>query len=251
MKKSIALILAVALFVVLAGCGNSNQGKDTLPPAPTHDDTTPPAAPSARPPSVFVNDTYYQIFESRQSAVPELDESWDYLGTVQSEVSLSETPTGNFQASGSGIGAEIYHSYDGRIPLYYMDDYLGEKYGDSIIVVFNGQRSLYISNDVRDEIYRIFDTVQLHCLLVDGDMYKLRSIAGGGDFSLSDSYIFLGEVNSAVSLYELPTENLQANRELVIGAKVYRLPADETEDIVVFHDSNLRYYYARYFTGVG
>jgi hypothetical protein len=43
---------------------------------------------------------------------------------------------------------------------------------------------------------------------------------------------------------EYPTENLQANRDTVVGAKVYRLPASENNGIVVFFNPDARFYYS-------
>ena len=86
-------------------------------------------------------------------------------------------------------------------------------------------------------------TVERHSLMVDGIIYSLMATAGGGDFSLSDNHIFLGEVASAVPMGEFPKENLHANRDIVVGAKVYRLPAGESNDIVVFFNADARFYY--------
>jgi hypothetical protein len=67
--------------------------------------------------------------------------------------------------------------------------------------------------------------------------------AGGGDFPIGDDHIFLGEVTGAVPMGEFPTEHLQANRDTVVGAEVYRLPDGENSDIVVFVSANARFYY--------
>jgi hypothetical protein len=199
--------------------------------------------------AVFVNDTYYQFFADQQSVVPELDKTWKYIGDIQSASEGLKAPTINFQASFDMIGAKIYHSYKGRIPVtnsIWGDTLDEEVIGDSIIVVFEGKRYLYITGDAWNEAYKIMESVEMSSLLVDGVMYILRGTASGGEFSLNDDYVFLGEVESAVSLYELPTENFQANREYVVGKRVYMLPSGEINDIVVLINeySGRRCYYS-------
>jgi len=248
---SLGSLRTTAVNGYLAACITSQSGifvydlnnEKQLPGIPK------PSAPRpslqwALPPAVFVNDKYYQAFEGRQQYVPHLDDNWVYLGDIRSAVPGYESPTTNFQANQDIIGAEIYHAQEGRILFAHLgDDYLGEEViGDSIIVVFEGQRSVYISDEVRAEVQKIMDAVKRHSLLVDDVMYSLMATLGGGYSSLND-YIFLGEVRSAVSLYEFPTENLQANRDIVVGAKVYKLPPGDTNDIVVISPDGTRYCY--------
>ena len=238
MRKAIIIgtILLLSLMV-MTGCGNVNEVEP--------DDV--PVDRWAVPPMVFVNDTYYQAFEHRQHIVPEVDEAWVYLGEIQSTAPGYELPAENFQTNRDMIGARIYHAYNGQIPITtsaWGDAIEEEIIGDSIIVVYEGQRFLYISEKAHSEAIRIMNLAERHSLLVDGVMYSLMATAFGDNFSMNDDFIFLGEVKSAVSLNELPAENLQANREIVVGARVYRLPPDAVDDIVVLHQWGTRFYYS-------
>jgi hypothetical protein len=187
-------------------------------------------------PAVFVNDTYFRIFDDRQRYVPGLDDTWVYLGTIESTVPGWESPTQNFQTNNeSMIGAEIYHSSDGRIPIaesVWGDPLNKEIIGDSIIVVFEGQRLLYISDEAHSEAYEVMNAVVRPSLMVDGVIYSLMKSGGG---SVLESYIYLGEITSAVPIDEYPTENLQVNRDNVIGMKAWRLPPGDVDDIIVLH----------------
>ena len=198
-------------------------------------------------PAVFVNDTWFRIFENRQHIVPDLDDTWVYLGNIQSSVPGWESPSMNFQTNDeSMIGAEIYHSSQARIRITNTawNDPLNEEItGDGIIVVFNGLRLLYITEETQSRVTDVMNKAARHSLMLDGVLYSLMATAGGGGFFLTDNHVFLGEVASTVSLNEYPAENLQANREIVVGARVYRLPQNENSDIVVFFNTDTRFYY--------
>jgi hypothetical protein len=243
MKKPIVLTLTlIVLFSVLAGCRASNSTGDEAGNAASS-----PGIRWDAVPAVFVNDTYFRIFENRQHTVPYLDDTWVYLGDIQSAAPGWESPTQNFQTNNEQmIGAEIYHSSECRIPITnstWGDPLEAEVIGDSLIVIFEGLRLLYISEETHDEAIKVMDAVERHSLMVDGVMYSLMGSAGGRDFILDDRYVFLGEITSAVPIDEFPTDNLQANRDIVIGAKVYRMPPDENNDLVVFFTQNSRFYY--------
>ena len=236
MRRTIIAVLLLSMLTI-AGCGSTNV-------ANSNDATV---ERWALPPLVFVNNTYYQMFGNLPPDISELDEIWIYLGDIQSAVPGYKFPTENFQANHGRIGARIYHAYDGRIPVNVCEwgDALEEEViGNSIIVVYEGQRYLYISEEARTEVMKILNSVERQSLLVDGVMYSLRATAFGGNFSINDSFTFLGEVESAVSLYELPTENLQANRKIFVGMRVYRLPPDGIDNIVVLNQWGTRHYFS-------
>ena len=236
MRKTIIIgAVLVLLLMAMMGCGYLNEVNS--------DDAS--VMRWVHLPAVFVNNTYYQIFENRQPNIPELGERWVYLGDIQSTVPAYKSPAENFQTNHGMIGARIYHAHDGRIPVTTSTwgDALDEEIiGDSIIVVYEGQRFLYISEEAHAEAVKIMDSVERQSLLIDGVMYSLMATEFGGSFSV-DSYIFLGEVKSAVPLYELPKENFQTNREIIVGARIYRLPPDAIDDIVVFHRYGSRFYF--------
>ena len=168
------------------------------------------------------------------------------MGNIQE--SVSDSPAKNFQANYNIVGAEIYHSDEGRIRITdsaWGDPLNDEVIGDSIIVVYEGQRSMYISDEARADVFAIINAAKRHSLMVDGVLYSLMSHSGGEPASIPDSYSFLGVVASAVPIDELPTENLQANRDVIVGASVYKLPFHENNDIVVFHTADSRYYFQR------
>jgi hypothetical protein len=189
---------------------------------------------------VFVNDTWYRIYDDRQYMVQEPDATWTYLGDIQSVVPGVENPTENFQANFEQIGARIYHNYEAHISVNagvwgeWPPAVDGEVIGDSIIVVFEGQRTMFISEQAHAEVLLIMQAVKRDSLFIDGNIYSLMSSSDGTVIDLDDEH-FIGEVQSFVSVNEYPTENLQANREHAVGAKVYRLPAEHIDDIVIFH----------------
>jgi hypothetical protein len=256
MKKYTALSIALLiLLLTLTGCagngaiaGSQYNGYGTSDIEELDENTS--EVRWAAVPAVFVNDTYFRVFtaDEQQHIVPNIDDTWVYLGDIQSNVPGWESPTQNFQTNNARmLGAKIYYSSEGRIPVTnsaWGDPLEEEVIGDSIIVVFEDLRLLYISEDAHDKVIEIMNTVMRHSLMVEGVMYSLMATAGGGVFSLSDNHVFLGEIASAVPMDEYPAENLQSNRDVVVGAKVYRLPAGESSDIVVFYNSDARFYYS-------
>ena len=259
MKKSVALsIVLLILLATITGCrGNDAEIKsqdvestytsDIVSDEPDESITPSPEMHDAAVPAVFVNDTYFRIFDDRQDIVPDVDDTWVYLGKIQGSVPGWKSPTQNFQTNNEAmIGAEIFFSSEGRIPVTssaWGDPIDEEIVGDIVIVVFEGSRLWYISEEAHSEVIEVMNAVVRHSLMVDGVIYSLMGTAGGGDFSLSDNHIFLGEVVSAVAMDEYPTENLQANRDSTVGAKVYRLPQGENSDLVVFFFPDARFYF--------
>ena len=243
--KTKTIFLSAVLFLLCAiiiGCGASGSSQ----PEPEIDEAASEVRWAAVP-AVFVNDTYFRIFaDEHHHPIPDLDDSWVLLGTVQSAAPGWESPTENFHTNNEMmIGSEIYFSSGGRIPVTtstWGDPIDEEVTGDSVIIVFEGSKLWYLSEAVHDEVIRAMEVAR-HSLMVDGVLYSLMATAGGGDFTIGDNHIFLGEVESAVPMNEYPTENLQSNRESVVGAKVYRLPQGENSDIVVFFSPDSRYYY--------
>jgi len=194
MKKSFAMTLLLWFMLIITACAPSDSPSSDSPLYPS---------PNARPPAVFVNDTYYQVFENRQTVVPLIDDTWAYLGEIQNTVPGYESPIEKFQSNGDIIGAAIYHSYEGHIPITtttWGDPLEEEVIGDSIIVVLRGQRYLYISEDVRADAFKISDAVVRHSLMVNEVIYSLMGISSDCDSLLDDSYIFLGEVTSAAPI---------------------------------------------------
>ena len=243
MKKSIAILLILAvIFSAFTSCRAGDEA----------DGETGAAAPSPETrldvvPAIFVNDTYFRIFADRRQNVPDLDDTWVYLGNIDSATPEWESPAENFQTNEeSMMGAEIYRSFEGRIRIAagtWGDPLDEEVIGDSIIADIEGTRSLYISEEAYSEVIKVMDAAVRQSLMVDGVVYSLMSVSGGESSSVPDSYIFLGEVMSAVPMREFPTENLQANRDSVVGAQVYRLPPGGNNDIVVFFTPVSRFYY--------
>jgi len=190
---------------------------------------------SAAVPAVFVNDTYFRLFDNRQHNVPSLDDTWVYLGTIQSSVQGWTYPTQNFQTNNVlMIGSEIYHSPEGRIKVtesVWGDPLNEEVVGDSIIVFFEGERLLYVSEEAHNEAYKVMDSVVRHSLMIDGVIYSFMGSGRAG--VILDDCVFLGEIISAVPIDEYPTENLQANRDIVVGKNAYRLPPEDNNDIVI------------------
>jgi len=232
MKKTI-LTTAVFLLslIAISACGN------------TYDvslyDTPVPAAPGAWPPSIFVNNTLYYAFEHRPDHVPEPGDMWVYIGDIQRTVAslLSGFPTENFQSNNGMIGARIYHSYTGRVHVTNcawngpLDE---EVIGDSMIVVYGEWHILYLSREVLDEVVQIMNSVQKNSLLVEGVLYNHIRTEFGNHLS-ADNYVFLGEVEGVVSRLKLPEEDFQTNREINVDARIYRLPPEAVNDIVIIH----------------
>jgi len=199
-------------------------------------------------PAVFVNDTYFRIYaDELYQPFPDFDDSWIYLGNIQSAAPGWESPTQNFQTNNEAmIGAEIYHSSAGHIPVtssVWGDPLDEEIIGDSVIVVFENSRLWYITEEAHSETYKIMGAVERHSLMVDGILYSLMGSAGGGNPVIDDSYTYIGEVVSAVPMDEYPTEHLQANRDFVVGMKVYRPPLGDNHEIIVFLYTNAYYFY--------
>ena len=262
MTKTITMVLIAAFISVLTACTTSypsNPPDQTpevsvpmVPSSPeveTTDTVPTPAMRWAAIPAVFVNDTYFRIFDDRQHIVPDLDDTWVYLGNIRSAAPGGGKPTQNFQTTNDRmIGAEIYHSSEGRIPItesVWGDPLDEEISGDCIIVVFEDQRIMYVSEEAHSKAYQVMDAVVRHSLMVDGVMYSFMGSGLDSDIvpNPNDNYVFLGEVESAVPIDEYPAGNLQANRELVVGMKAYRLPQNDANDIVVIVIADAYYYY--------
>jgi len=254
MKKTTLLVTILCLLlVVLAGCdGNSNTPSVEVDNIQTNSIATDFIYETemrwAAVPAVFVNDTWFRIFEDHQRIVPHLDDTWVYLGVIQSAVPGWESPVMNFQTNDERmIGAEIFHSSNAHIPVTndaWGDPMNGEIIGEGIVVIFGDLRILYVAEETSAKILDLMNKVERHSLMIDGIIYSLMATVGGGVFSITEDHIFLGEVASDVSNNELPIENLQVNRNSTVGARVYRLPQGENSDIVVFFNSNNRLYFS-------
>lgn len=260
MKKSTALSITVLiLLLALTGCSTGNnikvdsqygEGADQSNMEAEEVEENTSEIRWAAVPAVYVNDTYFRIFADElhsSHSVPNIDDSWTSLGKIQSAVPGWESPKLNFQTNNEAmIGSEIYHSSQGHIPIInsvWGDPLNDEIIGDSVIVVFNDRRMLYITEEAQVEAFEIMDKVVRHSLMVDGVMYSCMLYSSGEDFSLSDNHVFLGEVMSAVPLDEYPTKNLQVNRENMVGAKIYRQPPGERSEIIVFFNTDEIYFY--------
>jgi len=237
------------LLSVLTSCAGSGTVADSQYYGGAYAESTPEMRWAAVP-AVFVNDTWFRIFDDRQHIVPELDDTWVFIGTLQSTVPGWESPTQNFQTNNEAmIGSEIFYSAGGCIAVNTCawGDPIDEVIiGDSIIVVYEGSRLYFISDEAHTEVMNVMNAFMRHTIMVDGVMYSLMATAGGGGFSLSDNHVFLGEITSTVSMDGYPTENLQANRNTLVGAKVYKLPSGDINDIVVFFNSDTRFYFKHF-----
>ena len=141
------LILAMLCAFLLVNCYVSTSE--------IHDEsdiihiTTPPGG--SLPPGVLVNDGWYSAF--RTFIVPELDDSWTFIGEIQSNV---RNPSDNLSSNTVPVGSRVYHSYEGRITINewgfagWLSTYW---YGDTIIVVVGEQHQQFISQ--RDSNRRI------------------------------------------------------------------------------------------------
>lgn len=255
MRKPIIFLPAILLLLLLnAGCNSQNdenvlndrQSAQSYPDEEVNVDENQMRWDAI--PAVFVNDTYFRIYDDRQEYVPLIDDTWDCLGDIQTAVPSYESPTVNFQTNHElMVGAEIYHSPESRISVTVStwNDPIDEVViGESIIVVFQGQRLWYITENAHDEVIQVMEGSAVRSsLMVDGEIYSLMGTAGGSSFTFNDSYIFIGEVIDAVPMNEYPTENLQANRDVVVGTQAYWLPSEDGSDIVLFHDIGFGYYY--------
>jgi hypothetical protein len=211
-------------------------------------ETPPSVIHWAAVPSVFVNDTYFRIFaDEMYDPIPEFDDTWISLGNIQSAVPVWESPAQNFQTNNEAmLGAEIYYSAEGRIPVSnttWGDPLDEEIIGDSVIVILEGSRLFYISEEAHEKVIEVMDKVVRSSLMIDGNIYSLMGSFGGGNSPISSNHIFLGEITSTVPIDEYPTEDLQANREVVVGMKVYREPPGDDTSVIVFNNAG---YYYRY-----
>ena len=252
-----ATLAALCLFALtaLAGCAIvTGQTQSIAYQAAPYDgaaNNTEPHEPDirwARPPAVFVNDTWFQIFVERNNQIPPLDDSWTFLGTIQTIVAGYLPLTENFQSNMDLLGARIYHNYLGRIPVTnntWGEPIDEEAFGESIIVVYENRRIMFISEESMAEVLTVMkNNGARRSLNIDGTVYSLMATAGGGHFAIGESHIFLGEIISSSDINEYPTENLTANRPDLIGARAYRLPEGEVNDIVVFHSPATRFYFS-------
>jgi len=117
--------------------------------------------------------------------------------------------------------------------------------GESIIVIDieTGYHWWYISEEARGEVIWIMDLVQGQSLMVDGIMYRLRTPTLD-HFLTDEGNIFLGEVESTVSRYQLPAEDFQVNRDFNVSARIYRLRNDAVNNIVIIRDDGTHGYFS-------
>jgi len=198
------------------------------------------------PPLILVDGVCYWMYDDSVGVAQQLNDSWAYVGKVRGRVSAGVRPKKNLHANHEIVGAEIYHSNEGRIRIrntLWGDPINDEIIGNCVIVAFEGQFTLYISEEAHADVYTIMDTAERPSLMIDGVVYSLMSAVDDDDISIPDSFVYLGIVESTVPIENLPMEDFQANRSIVVGASVYRLPSGEDNDIVVFSTANSRYYY--------
>ena len=199
-------------------------------------------------PAVFANDTWFRIFDDRQQIIPSIDDTWINLGRIQSAVQGWESPTQNFQSNDEGlVGAYIYHSPQAGIRV--INNAWGEPMdtevmGEAIIVTLNGRNIMYITEESQSKVLDVMNEATRHSLMIDGILYSLMATASGGSFSITENHILIGEVADSVEHISYPTENLQANRDALVGARIYRLPSGSHDDIVVFFNVGTRFYFS-------
>ncbi|MDF2845650.1 MAG: putative entericidin like toxin protein [Herbinix sp.] len=116
-KKAIICIAVIAAILTLVFVVYSSTSR------PMDTSEGEPEERYDRPPFVFVNDTLYKRYKEVTSK--EMDDSYTFLGNIESSVSTFESPKENFQANDDIIGAEVYQS------------------GDNIIILYNGYYTLY------------------------------------------------------------------------------------------------------------
>ena len=263
MKKMwLALLVAMCLMATLTACGENNVPSSGMAvvalPEPTDEQKSIlNAADSdefedilwAAVPAVFVNDEWYRIYDERQEIVPELTDEWVYIGDIQSIAPAHEPPTENFQANFGQLGARLYRNNETRIPVKtgsWLASIDEEVIGDGILVEFEDKHILFVSETAHDEVMEIMNAVERDSLMIDESIYSLMGSSSGDNSIDLDKCVFIGEVKNAVSVYELPGEHLQGNREYAIGAKVYRLPEDHKDDIIIFHFPGSYNYYTSF-----
>lgn len=83
----------------------------------------PAVTPGDLAPMVFVNDTIY--YQSGNKSFSEMQDNFNYIGKIESEVAPSQKPNEELQANHSIVGAEVY------------------QYGDNVVVLINGKYWLY------------------------------------------------------------------------------------------------------------
>ena len=229
---------------------------------------TSPIAGSAQPGfeelvkfSLFVNDTLYEIYVLNSfglsADIPDLDDSWTYLGNIQSTVPHGELPNENLQANSEVKGAEVYHSSNGKIYVQTFELVRpAEFYGDTIVIDYKGQRSQYIATGLLDSIYEFYYASRERGVLlcINGVLYHMRAWHRDNNaFHLSDEYTYLGVISSSMDENQRPTEDFQVNNTypFFIGRQVYQLPPQDKTESIIYNDlvvvyENEQIYYAEY-----
>lgn len=99
MKKNLLVLAAVVL--VFAAAALVTGGFDLNKP------TAAPGTPNARVPSLMVNGVLYQISPEQDDHLESEPEPSDLLGTVTSQVPLSQLPTQDGESNSWPVGAAI------------------------------------------------------------------------------------------------------------------------------------------------
>jgi len=206
-------------------------------------------------PMIFAHDTLYSISPFNDN--PELDENWVFVGEVESYVPTGSRPNNHLQTNFNNLisvdvvgVARVYHSPNAlfRIRLHSEEVFTNQHifqdlHGDGIIIDINGQHFHFVSSLLSERINDIMAQRIPQLLLVNDVLYNLVATSSGGDFQLSDSHVFLGEIASHVPPNEFPTDNFQAN-DIIVGARVYMLPQSENrlaDILVLFNEWRMEY----------
>ena len=158
MIKRLALLCVILMMLALAGCVGrhvpSYGGTAPQEPIPT------PGPTGTMPPMIFVNDILY-LPGTAPWYIPEICEDWAFVGEVQSLTEHFNTiPTQHLQTnhSESFLGARVYHSPSGRIRVSRRHGgaySYREIYGDSLIVIVNGEKQHYVSEEAHGRVNEI------------------------------------------------------------------------------------------------
>ena len=258
------LLVGLLIIIGLISCSNNEsvtpfQGADPI--------STPESIPGVYPPNpgsskttglplIRINNVMYQEYDTSTARIAQkLDDTWVFVGKIESFMHETREPVENFQANTNIIGAEVYHSSEGSIVVNARSNLplvKGEEFfGDSIIVVIRypiypySECRQYIAQELFGEVYTLLSATADYgnLLYANENMYELELILSpynpqdDGMYHTSD---YLGEILGQVPENEQPLENFFVNYIMIgVGAKVYRLPKEELFENKTGYGNNL------------
>jgi len=158
MKMLIILLVVLIVPLTFAGCIDAEMQNDEMLSKST------PISPGMIPPMLFVEDMLFLPGVAPQY-IPELSDEWVFVGEIQSWTTHHNTAPSEHLQSNYGhipIGARAYHSLNGRIRVSRSRGGIysyREIYGDSIIVIANGEKHHYVSNEIRSKLNELLADV--------------------------------------------------------------------------------------------